>query len=93
MLQSLVPKVRRQDQMTRRLRTSLTSRLHCCGYLIRDTPDDRVVEVRLRPLMSLGKRGPSPQGLECTKAGDARALRIRNVDFVFIKTQLSRGSC
>jgi len=30
-------------------------------------------------------------GLPCNKLGDAGAFRARNVDFVFIKTHLSRG--
>ena len=43
------------------------------------------------PLARIGKTGPSPWGLPCTKAGDASALRARNVELVFIKTHLSEG--
>jgi hypothetical protein len=63
--------------------------------MIRHPPDDRLVELRLPPLAGIGNSGPSRpvasrSGL-ATKVGDASAFRARDVDFVFIKTRLSRG--
>jgi hypothetical protein len=63
--------------------------------LDRHPPDDRLVELRLPPLAGIGKFGPSRpvanRGCLATKVGDASAFRARDVDFVFIKTLLSRG--
>ena len=39
----------------------------------------------------IGKTGPWPCGLPCTKAGDVGTLGAGNVDFDFIKTQFSLG--
>jgi len=51
--------------------------------LKRHSPDDRLVELRL-PLWT---------GIDKTEASDVSAFRARNVDFVDIKTHLSRGLC
>jgi hypothetical protein len=62
--------------------------------LIRHPPDDRLVEVRLPPLACIRKSPSRPvanRGCLATKVGDASAFRARDVDFVFIKTLLSRG--
>jgi len=57
-------------------------------------PDDQLVEVRLPPLAGIGKAVPSRpvanRGCLATTVGDATAFRARDVDFVFIKTLLSR---
>ena len=66
-----------------------------CGLtsLYQHPPDGPPVDLRLQSWTGIGKPGPRPWSLLCAKAGDASALRVSNVDFVFIKTHLSRGSC
>ena len=57
----------------------------------RHPPDDRLVELSLRPWKSIRKLQTFAAGLACTKIGDAGAFCARKVDFVLTKTHLSLG--